>query len=118
ADATSKLRDDETIGGGSTHLIELTPPREDIGYNRIVLLLGTEDLVPRRLQIYQGGDAPQKRPAPSEGRARGPPSPPEHIEVETPSSGTKTVIDIADVQFNQNLDADLFTQRYLERGER
>src|SRR5438034_11347731 len=41
ADATSKLRADETLSGVTTHVIELTPQREDIGYHRIVLWLGT-----------------------------------------------------------------------------
>ena len=43
---------------------------------------------------------------------------PHHIEVETPASGTRTTIDITDVQFNQKLEEDLFSQRYLERGGR
>jgi len=118
ADATSKLRADETLSGVTTHVIELTPQREDIGYHRIVLWLGTDDLVPRRLEFYEDGDAPKKRLDQSEVRAIGPIPTPEHVEVETPGTGTKTVIDIDDVQFNQNLDADLFSQRYLERGQR
>ena len=38
------------------------------------------------------------------------------VEVSTPASGSHTLIEITDVQFNQKLDPDLFTQRYLERG--
>jgi outer membrane lipoprotein-sorting protein len=38
--------------------------------------------------------------------------------VKTVTAGTQTDIDISDVQFNQKLDAELFTQRALERGER
>src|SRR5262249_33766767 len=64
ADATSKLRDDETIGGGSTHLIELTPQREDIGYHRIVLWLRTEDPLPPPPPFYEDPDPPHKPPPP------------------------------------------------------
>ena len=118
ADATSKLRGDEPVGGTATYAIELTPQREDIGYRRIVLWLGTEDLVPRRLEFYEEVDAPKKRLEQSEVRAIGSIPTPHHIEVETPASGTRTTIDITDVQFNQKLEEDLFSQRYLERGGR
>src|SRR5437667_3509903 len=118
ADATSKLRGDEPVGGTPTYAIELTPQREDIGYRRLVLWLGTEDLVPRRLEFYGEDDAPKKRLEQSEVRAIGPIPTPHHIAVETPASGTRTTIDITDVQFNQGLEEDLFSQRYLERGGR
>src|SRR5207247_768018 len=98
ADATSKLRGDEPVGGTATYAIELTPQREDIGYRRIVLWLGTEDLVPRRLEFYEEVDAPKKRLEQSEVRAIGSIPTPHHIEVETPASGTRTTIDITDVQ--------------------
>ena len=39
-------------------------------------------------------------------------------QVATPAAGSRTAIEIADVQFDQKLDPDLFTQRYLERGGR
>ena len=87
-------------------------------YRRIVLWLGTEDLVPRRLEFYEEVDAPKKRLEQSEVRAIGSIPTPHHIEVETPASGTRTTIDITDVQFNQKLEEDLFSQRYLERGGR
>ena len=51
-------------------------------------------------------------------RAVGPIPVAHRIEVATPAAGSHTVIDIADVQFNQKLDPELFSQRYLERGGR
>src|SRR5207244_11107108 len=47
ADAASHLRGDETLDGVASHVIELAPRREDIGYKRIVMWLGADDLVPR-----------------------------------------------------------------------
>ncbi len=118
-DARSSLKGEETIDGVGTHVIELAPVREDIGYKRIVLWLGKDDLVPRRLEFWDGdGDAPKKRIAQSDVRTIGAIPVAQHLQVDTPGAGTHTAIDIADVQFNQNLEPDLFTQRALERGGR
>jgi outer membrane lipoprotein-sorting protein len=117
-DAPSTLKGEETIDGTATHVIDLAPKREDIGYQRIVLWLGKDDLVPRRLELFADGAEPKKRIAQSEVKSVGQIPVAHRIEVTTPAAGTKTVIDISDVKFNQKLEDDLFTQRYLERGER
>lgn len=118
ADATSKLRGDETVDGTPTHVVELTPQREDIGYERIVLWLGKEDLVPRRLEFYAGDAAPKKRVGQSEIRTIGAIPTAHRMNVETPAAGSHTTIEVSDVQFNQGLEEDLFSQRFLERGGR
>src|SRR5438552_13658302 len=61
ADAASHLRGDETLDGVASHVIELAPRREDIGYKRIVMWLGADDLVPRRLEFYEADKEPKKR---------------------------------------------------------
>jgi hypothetical protein len=117
-DAASSLRGEETIGGTACHVIELAPKREDIAYKKIVLWLGKDDVVPRQLEFYEDGAEPKKRLAQGEVRAVGAIPVAHRIEVKTLAAGTRTDIDISDVQFNQKLDPDLFTQRALERGER
>jgi hypothetical protein len=118
SDAASSLRAEETIGGVACHVIELAPAREDIAYKKIVLWLGKDDLVPRQLEFFEDGAEPKKRLTQGEVRAIGAIPVAHHIEVKTLAAGTRTDIDISDVQFNQKLDPDLFTQRALERGER
>ena len=54
----SSLRGEETVDGVATYVIELRPQREDIGYQKIVLWLGRDDLVPRRLEFYD--EAPSR----------------------------------------------------------
>ena len=118
ADARSSLRGEETVDGTPTYAIEEVPQREDIGYKKIVVWLGHDDLVPRRLELYEDAAEPKKRIAQSDVKSIGAIPVPHHVEVATPAAGSHTVIEIADVQFNQKLDPDLFTQRYLERGGR
>jgi outer membrane lipoprotein-sorting protein len=115
-DARSRLRAEETIDGTPTHVIELAPQREDIGYRRIVLWLGREDLVPRRLEFYEEDEAPKRRIAQSDIRASGAIPVAHRVEVATPSAGSHTVIEVTGVRFNQGLKEDLFTQRHLELG--
>ena len=116
SDARSNLRGEEPVDGTPCHAIELAPQRSDIGYAKIVLWLGRDDLVPRRLELWEDGAEPKKRIVQSDVRAVGPIPVPYHVEVSTPSAGSRTVIDIRDVGFNGKLDPDLFSQRTLERG--
>src|SRR4029453_6199543 len=80
--------------------------------------LGKNDLVPRQLEFYEDAAEPKKRLQQSEVRAVGAIPVAHDVEVKTVAAGTRTDIDISDVQFNQKLNPDLFTQRALERGER
>ena len=118
ADARSSLRGEETVDGTPNYAIEETPQREDIGYKKVVVWLGRDDLVPRRLELYEDEAEPKKRIMQSAIKSIGAIPVPHHVEVATPAAGSHTVIEIADVQFNQKLDPDLFSQRYLERGQR
>ncbi len=115
-DARSSLGADETVEGTPTHAIELAPQREDIGYQKIRLWLGRDDLVPRRLEFFEEGAEPKKRVTQSGIEPVGAIPVAHRVEVATPAAGSHTVIEITDVQFNQKLEPDLFTQRYLERG--
>jgi outer membrane lipoprotein-sorting protein len=115
-DARSSLRGDEAVDGTSCHVIELAPRREDIGYKKIVLWLGHEDLVPRQLELWEDGSEPKKRIKQADVRAVGAIPVAYHVEAATPAGGSHTVIELGEVQFNQKLDPELFTQRNLERG--
>src|SRR5881409_898793 len=108
-DARSSLRGEETVDGTPTWAIEEVPQREDIGYKKIVVWLGRDDLVPRRLELYEDATEPKKRIAQSDVKSIGAIPVAHHVEVATPGTGSHTVIEITDVQFNQKLDPDLFT---------
>ena len=116
ADAKSSLRGDETVDGTACHVIELVPQREDIGYKKVVLWLGKDDLVPRRIELYEDGSDPKKRIQQSDVRTVDNIPIAQRIEAATPAAGSRTAIEITEVRFNQKLDPELFSQRYLERG--
>jgi outer membrane lipoprotein-sorting protein len=117
ADAASKLRGEEAVDGTPTHVIELEPKREDIGYKRIVLWLGRDDLVPRRLEFYENEPEPKKRINQGDVKSVGAIPVAHRVEVATPSSGSRTLVEISNVEFNKGIEDDRFSQRSLERGE-
>ena len=129
ADATSSLRGEETLAGVPCSVIELTPVREDIGYQRIVIWLGRDDLVARQIELYEqapaagwlglgGGPAPTptRRITQSDVRRVGAIPVPFHVEVQTPAAASKTVVTFTSVIFDQSLPDELFTQPALEWG--
>jgi len=115
-DARSSLRGAETVDGVSTWAIELTPRREDILYTKIVLWLGRDDLFPRKLEFYDEGEEPRRRIFQSDVRMHGAIPWAATLKAETPPQGSWTDIVVSDVQFNQTLSDDVFTQRQLELG--
>lgn len=117
-DAASELVREEVVDEVPTHVIGLNPRREDIGYDRIVLWLGVDDLVMRRLEFFEDGADPVKRIAQKDIRVVGKIPVAHRLEVERPARGSHTVMEVRAVSFDQNLEDDLFTQRALERGER
>jgi outer membrane lipoprotein-sorting protein len=116
ADAASSLRPDETVDGVACHVIELAAKRDDIKYKRIVLWLGKDDLVPRRLEFYDDDPQPTKRIFQSDVRKVGAIPLAYKTKVETPAKNSSTDVTVVETKFNQKLADDLFTQKALEQG--
>lgn len=117
-DATSALGPDESIDGTACHRIDFTTRREDIGYKRVVLWLGVDDLVPRRLEFWGEGEQPIKRVDQGEVRTIDNIPVAHRVRVETLAAGSVTTIRVDEAHFNLGLEEELFTQRGLERGRR
>jgi len=117
-DAASSLLGEEKVGGVATYAIELRPKRADVDYERIQLWLGRDDLVSRRTRFFDDQDDPVKEIDQSDIRMVGAIPVPHRVEVARPRRGSHTVMTIERVRFDQELEADLFTQRALEMGER
>ncbi len=115
-DAASSLRGEESVDGVACQVIDLAAKRDDIGYKKIVLWLGKDDLVPRRLEFYGDDAQPAKRITQSDVRKVGVIPIAFKTKVETPAAGTSTDVVVGDTQFNQHLPDDAFTQSALEQG--
>jgi hypothetical protein len=118
SDAPSTLLGEEEIAGVPTYRIELKPERDDVYYPRIVLWLGRDDLVMRRAEFFTTGAEPLKRIAQSDVRTVDGIPVAYHTEAQTLARGSRTVMRVEQIRFNQHLEDDLFTQRALTRGKR
>jgi len=118
ADAPSSLLGEEAVGGIPTYRIELKPARSDVYYARMLVWLGKDDLVMRRTEFFGDGPEPTKRIEQSDIRDVGAIPVAYHLEAATLARGSRTVMEVDEVRFNQGLTDDLFSQRALARGKR
>jgi outer membrane lipoprotein-sorting protein len=116
-DARSSLRGIEPIDGVDCWAIELTPQREDISYEKIVLWLSKDDLFPRQIEFYAdaGGEA-KKRVAQRDVKVVDGIPIAHRVDVQSPGAGSRTEMEVSEVRFNKGLDDSLFSERYLQRG--
>ena len=115
-DAGSALLADETIAGVPCHQIALAPKRADIGYPKLIVFLGKDDLVARALHFYDD-DGLKKVLEQSKIEKTGAIPVGRLVRVDTPAAKTSTSIEIQTVEFDQGLDEARFTQSNLDRGE-
>jgi len=118
-DAASSLRGEDTIDGVVCHVIDLLTKRADIGYAKIALWLGRDDLVPRKLEFFErDSPEPTRRIHQSDIRTVGAIPIAYRTTVETPASHGTTEVVVIDPHFDQHLGDEAFTRRALEEGPR
>ena len=118
SEAPSTLLGEETVDDVATYRIERKPVLPDVYYARVVLWIGTDDLVTRRVEFFESGTDPVKRIAESDIRTVDGIPVAHRLEAVTPAEGTRTVMNVTSIRFNQGLEDGLFTQRALARGKR
>lgn len=116
-DAASELRRaDETVDGVQCAVIELDPRRHDSAYSRLVIWLDRSDYVFHKIDFYDVGDGALTKTMSLGNIATidGIPTA-QRIEMANVRKGTRTVMEISAVHYNQGLSDDLFRERSLER---
>jgi outer membrane lipoprotein-sorting protein len=115
-EAPARLIGTDKIGDLDAALIELTPKKKDVGYERIRLTLTKPDLVIRRMEFYGSGDKPGKVLRLDDVRNVSAIPTAFRLEMVQPQAGSRTEVDVVDVRYDQGLSDDMFTTRALERG--
>jgi hypothetical protein len=116
-DAASSRRDDDLVDDVPCHVIDLVPKRDDIGYGKIALWLGRDDLVPRKLEFHDERDGVAvKRITQAEVRPIGAIPVAHRMKVETLPAGTWTDVTVGETTFDSKLGDERFTQSALEQG--
>jgi hypothetical protein len=115
-DAASSLRGEEAVDGVPCHVIVLERKRTDIVYPKIVLWLGKDDLVPRKLQFFADGAAPTKELLQRDVVAIDGIPVARRVEVDVPAKHAHSTIESRDVRFERTFPPSFFTSASMERG--
>jgi len=114
--APVKLVGEETLNGKATDVIELRPQLEGMPYQRLVLWMERDTLVPRKLDFYdQSGTHVKTLTLDDVREVNGIPTP-HRLEMRNLPKGSHTLVELPEVSYNSGLADELFTQRYLDRG--
>jgi outer membrane lipoprotein-sorting protein len=116
-EAPTSLTGEETIDGSACHVIDYRPKQEGTSYGRIVLWLDREKLTARKMDFYDLEGTQLKTLALQKIADIGPVPTPQELNMQSLKKGSHTRVEVADLKYDGGLSDDLFTQRYLERGE-
>ncbi len=110
AEVHATLRGPERVSDVEAYGLEIAQLH---GYQRIVLWVGTADLVLRELELYganaSGSDALLKRIRQSDVRFVGAVPVPGRVDVENPSAGTRSTFEVVDVEVDRGFPDDVFS---------
>jgi outer membrane lipoprotein-sorting protein len=111
------VKESETEDGVACTVISLAPKDESLDYGKLLLWVNRADGTIRKIEIYARADGALTKilrltrfPSDDEYPA------PRELEMTSVAKGSKTVLDLSNVRYDQGLAEDLFAERSLERG--
>jgi hypothetical protein len=115
--AQAALTGSETLDGQVCDIIELTTtPAAEVSYGKIRLWLGRDDQVVRRYQFADAQGQVAKTLQLSDIRITSGIPAAYRMEMRNERSGSHTLVELTELQYNTGLDDEVFTQRRLEKG--
>src|SRR5690554_879723 len=106
----------EAFQGTDTYVLELSPVDSDSDYSKLVMWVDSERFLPRKIE-YVDADGELLKVLHNEGvrevDGRWVAS---SMEMENVQQGTKTILNVSDVEFDVDIADSVFTLRSLERG--
>jgi outer membrane lipoprotein-sorting protein len=106
----------QDVDGTDTATIELVPRGKDVEYARIVVWLARGDSTLRRIELYDADRSLVKRLKLADFRTVAGIPTPHRLEMVNEKKGTRTILELSGVTYNQGLGDDVFTERSLVRG--
>ncbi len=112
----SELVGEGEVSDSECFILELTPLQEDNAFSRLTMWVDKNIFLPRQIEYYNEGGELQRRLSTYNLSAEAGRWQAERMVMEDLLKGSKTILVIKEVSFDQDLDAALFTTRSLERG--
>ncbi|MGM0410902.1 MAG: outer membrane lipoprotein-sorting protein [Bacillota bacterium] len=115
-DYDSELIAEEKIRGDMCYKLSTTPTKESIEYSEMKMWVRKDDYMPLKLEFFDKDGELQKVMTNENYRNIDSHLTPEKIVMEDVQKGTKTILELDEVEFNVELDDKIFTTRYLSRN--
>lgn len=115
-DADIALTGEEAVDGHVCAVIDVIPKDDDVGYGKIRLWLGKEDLVVHKFTFEDRKGRLAKTLLLSDVRMIKQIPAAHRLEMRNERSGSHTIIEFSKIVFDTGLGEDMFTQRRLEKG--
>lgn len=115
-DASLSVTAREVVDGQSCSVIDVVPKDDDVGYGKIRLWLGDEDLVVHKFTFEDRKGRLAKTLLVSDIRMIKNIPAAHRLEMRNERSGSHTVIEFSKIVFDTGLSKEMFTQRRLEKG--
>ena len=115
-EATAKLLGEDAVGGRPSYQIELRPQQEGMPYQRLVLWIDHDRLIPLQVDFYDRRGSRKKELVLRDVRDVGAIPTAYQLEMRDLAQGGRTVVDLSEVEYDTGLPDDLFTKRSFQRG--
>jgi len=114
-DYTYKLLKEEEVGGEACHVIEALPKKVEF-YSKVVVWIRKGNFVPAKADFYDTKGQYEKQGTFSNVENIQGINTPTRIEMANKLNGRTTVIELSNLVYDSGLKDDIFTERYMKRG--
>jgi len=112
---TYKLLKEEAVDGQACYVIESIPKEAEF-YSKVITWIRKENFLPAKMQFYDTKGAFLKEGTMTKIVTIKNINTPTHIEMRNAQNGRATILDLSNIQYDSGLSEDIFTQRYMQRG--
>jgi len=113
---TYTLIKDETIGTETCYVINALPKKVEF-YSRIVVWIRKDNFIPAKADFYDTKGQYLKQGIFENVKNIKGINTPTHIEMHNKQNGKATIIDLNNIVYDSGLKDDIFTERYMTRGD-
>lgn len=115
-DYQAELHGMQELAEEAVYVLELLPKNEEVDYARLNMLVDKERLIPRKIEYFDQEGSLWKVLTTDDLKEVDGRWVAHRIEMQDVQKGTKTVLEVTEVEFGVDIPDSVFTTRHLERG--
>jgi outer membrane lipoprotein-sorting protein len=114
-DYSYTLLKDENVGNEPCYMIQAIPKKVEF-YSKIIIWIRKDNFIPAKADFYDPKEGYLKQGIFADVKNIKGINTPTHIEIHNVQNNRATIIDLSNIQYDEGLGDDLFTERYMTRG--